>query len=200
MTRYIFLLCAASLLSACSPTGVSDGDELQRNRERWEALRPASYEFSFQRSSCECLPEWTLPLRVTVEGGEIISVIDLQSGELVSAEATQALTISDLFELVQGALAQDAYQLLVTYDRSLGYPTFIRIDRHPQSVDDEVAISSGEFRAVNVNSVPLMAPPNSSGKLTTRSTRSTTNRWCLKSPRAETDSGHAPSDRFLCYL
>jgi hypothetical protein len=54
----------------------------------------------------------------------------------------------------------------------------------------------------------LWPPPNSSGKLTTKSTKGTRRpptRWCLKSPGAEIDSqvtppSHTPSDRFLYYL
>lgn len=141
---WIFLL-----LVACLPTGPSTRDDFLRNRQRWEERRPAAYEFVFQRSSCECLPERTIPMQVTVREGRIDSVVELQTGEPISAETHGALRIDDLFALIQQAIDQGAYRISVSYDRDLGYPTSIVLDHDAQIADDEIEFSSRELRAVD---------------------------------------------------
>jgi hypothetical protein len=137
------------MLAACLPTAPSGRDELRHNLGRWEARQPAAYEFVFQRSSCECLPEWTVPLRITVREGRITSVVDLSTGEAGSAEAHRAMSIDDLFSTIERAFDQGAYRVSVSYDRELGHPTSVFLDYGREGVDDEVAFSVGDLRAVN---------------------------------------------------
>lgn len=139
--------CIALALSACMLTGPSEQDELRYNRARWEARRPATYEFVFQRM-CYCLPTETTPKRVTVVKGRISSVVDLQTGEPVTSERSLALSIEDLFVEVESALERGVDRVSVRYHPVLGYPISIHINNHVQVIDEIVTFTAKDVRAV----------------------------------------------------
>jgi hypothetical protein len=134
------------MLAACLPTSPSEEEAYRRNRERWEALGPAAYEFVFQRSACECLLEWTVPMRVTVREAQIQSIRAVQSDDELPATPGLALSIEEIFDFIGRAIDQGARQVDVKYDRRLGYPSSAYINKG--AVDAQVRLSVTELRAV----------------------------------------------------
>lgn len=147
VARSLLSGCITLALSACVSTEPSEQDELQLNRERWEARRADTYEFAFRRS-CECTPLATTPMRITVEEGRIRSVVDQRTGEDITSEQHFALGIEELFATIEDALNRRADQVSVRYHRDLGYPKSIAIDYIRQRADDEVFFTVDEVRAI----------------------------------------------------
>jgi hypothetical protein len=141
MTRALIVtLLAAS--PACSPTAPDEAVELSVGMARWETVRPAAYELVLERTGCECLPEWLIPVRVTVQGHQVTSVVNEQTGEPVVTEIYHAMSVDELFDVIEDAIVRDADTLEVTYDRQLGYPTSISIDYDRNVADDELLITA----------------------------------------------------------
>lgn len=138
------------LITGCMPTGPDSSqlDDLRRHRGQWEGRQPTHYEFIVQRS-CECVPPWTNPLRVTVRGGQVLSVANAQTEESVPMDSDLAKSIEDLFGLLEQALEHGAYQVTAAYDPDFGYPTSIYIDSDEQMVDEEIGYSVRDLRAVD---------------------------------------------------
>jgi hypothetical protein len=128
------------------PTSPSQEDAYRRNRERWEALRPAAYEFVFQRLLCECLPGWTVPMRVPVREGPVQSIRAVQGDEVIPATPGLALSIEEIFDFIGRSIDQGALEVDVKYDRKLGYPSSTYINEHP--VDGRHRLSVTALRAV----------------------------------------------------
>jgi hypothetical protein len=144
------MLCSAPLLlSACLPTEGSVSANHALGMARWEALAPANYEMVVERHYCECLPEWLVPVRVTVRDDEIESVVHALTGEPVVPGIYHAMTVNELFGVIDQARATGAHRIAVDYDRVLGYPRSIAIDYSREAVDDELSLTVSELRAVD---------------------------------------------------
>ena len=146
MNRVGLILLLA--LPACMPTGPSTLESLESNRALWEERRPDVYEFTLQRTPCECPPEWRAPTRVTVHQRQIRRALNVETGLSVPVDSRHVMTIDDLFDLVEHALLGNAFRVNVTYDDEFGYPRSIYIDYHANAVDDEVGLNAYELRAV----------------------------------------------------
>lgn len=145
--RPLLLACISLVFSACTPTEPSSTDVLDFNRARWEAHRPAMYEFVFQRM-CECLPAETTPKRVTVQQGYIVSVADLQTGEPIISGRHAALSIEELFEEIESALNRGVDRVSVRYHPTLGYPMSIHINNHAKVIDEIATFTARDVRAL----------------------------------------------------
>lgn len=126
--------------AACSPTGPDGAGSLLQGMQRWSVRAPSSYQIVLQRSHCECLPAWLIPVRVTVRDGSVQSVIDVQTGDPVTTDLYHAMTVEQLFAVVADAIDQNAYRISVEYDQEWGYPRSIFIDYDREMVDDELSI------------------------------------------------------------
>jgi len=149
MTTMLRVTIAAALLAGCSPTGPDEADELRRNMAVWEARGPAQYEVVVQRSSCECLPEWLLPIRLTVSERQVVSVVDEQTRQPIAGDLYHAMSVEELFALIQDAIDRGAHRIAATYHPQLGYPTSIFIDYDRLAVDEELTLSVRDLLAVN---------------------------------------------------
>jgi len=132
-------ICAVALVVAAAACGDSTGPEtalFALNRAKWSAQHIDTYSFEYRRASCECLPEWLVPVRITVVDGQVTSVIKIATGDTVPAPAFR-LTIDSLFAELANTLEQKPYRLTVTYDGTLGYPATVSVDYDRQMVDDE---------------------------------------------------------------
>jgi hypothetical protein len=107
--------------------------ELDMNRNLWNAQGVDDYTF-FVRRSCFCLPELTRPAWVDVRNDVITNVTDAET--LQSLEVHSFPSIDDLFGELQSALDLPAYLIQAQFQASLGYPTFINIDREEILADD----------------------------------------------------------------
>jgi hypothetical protein len=141
--------------SLFSPDGPRDERQsfLRDAMDQWAANGPAGYEYTLGFSCGECPPEWTHPLRIRVEAGEVVSVFDLSAGTSVDPNQ-RSLTIDELFEVIQDAVQEDVYRLAVKYHPDLGYPISISIDHDSLVADDEFGYSATGLQSTGVSLVP----------------------------------------------
>ena len=143
MSRSVLrLTLVAALITGCrEPTNT--GAQLTAALDRWERRGAGSYSVTVARY-CECLPEWTGPVVVTVDAG-IVSRHYERTGEPVPEQhAGYFPTIEGLFAIIEEA-RRDRRQLVVRYDRTYGYPRRIDIDPELQPVDGGVTYVASEL-------------------------------------------------------
>lgn len=153
----LFLASAAIALltldcSLFGPDGSRDERQsfLRHAMDQWEANGPAGYEYTLAFSCGECPPDWTHPLWIRVEAGEVVSVFDLSAGTPVDPNA-RSLTIDELFEVIQTAVQEGVYRLAVKYHPDLGYPISISIDHDSLVADDEIGYSATGLQSTGVS-------------------------------------------------
>ena len=106
----------------------------------WEESGIEDYELVLQRSHCNCLPEWMVPIRLTVRDGNVESVVHHETGDPITTDLYHAMTVEELFALVAEAARRNSYILTVEYHDTLGYPLSIFIDEDEEAVDDDQRI------------------------------------------------------------
>lgn len=117
--------------------GGGERDELEENRELWESVRPEAYSVVIERL-CFCPTEARGPVRVTVQGTTPLERVYTDSGVAVSSDLGPFFpTIDGLFDVLEDALARDAYELRVTYDSATGIPVDVWIDYDEFTADEE---------------------------------------------------------------
>lgn len=115
------LLIVGFSLVACKSTTTPQGG-LANARARWAARGPDSYAVTVTRS-CECLPEASGSVRVTVRTKAVESRVYTSSGAAVAAQYAPAFpSVEELFVMIDGAIRRGA-DVQVKYDPVLGYPT-----------------------------------------------------------------------------
>jgi len=136
--RRTWLVGLATMLTACGGTGPSDAREraLDDAQARWEALGPSSYVYAVMRQ-CFCPIEFLGPARLTVEDGVVVSRIYVGSGDPVPP-GYDFPAVDGLFDVIRSALADDADEILATYDPDLGIPLEIWIDFERMAADEEI--------------------------------------------------------------
>ncbi len=146
-------LALLALLSGCALVDGPDAwtrrsDELAHNRQVWQSLAATSYRFTLTKL-CECIPYFTGPSEITVEGGAIVGVRALHSGTTVPSEQWPAFeTVETLFRKLDDAIQQRAYQYEATYDPGRGFPTWMWINPDARMADDEVEIRVDSLRVL----------------------------------------------------
>jgi hypothetical protein len=116
----LFAIGALGLV-ACKSTTTPQGG-LATARARWAARGPDSYAVTVTRS-CECLPEASGSVRVTVKSKTVESRIYTSSGAAVTAQYASAFpSVEELFAMIDEAIRRGA-SVEVKYDPTLGYPT-----------------------------------------------------------------------------
>lgn len=126
--------------SACSSHLGPERTDLERNRELWEATGPATYVYGVERL-CYCGMRG--PARVTVENGEVVSVVLVEAEEdLPLSEATAELFpgVDGLFDILEDAIERNAHAIDVTYDPRNGVPLEFFIDYLENAVDEELGM------------------------------------------------------------
>lgn len=114
------LLCSA--LAACSNDPTSPfwaSLTLAKARARWNGAGLSNYRF-LSSVSCECLYEYSRPLRVTVRQGQVTEVVDIATGTARPLAYRQP--VDSIFALIRTEIAERPERLQVTYDHSLGFP------------------------------------------------------------------------------
>lgn len=115
----------------------AEAAQLQQNRQKWAQQNLESYRYTLQ-VGCFCPPEVRQPVVVEVRNGKVASIAAVESGKSVNPEYFQDYdSVAKLFEIVEDAIAQDAYRLDIAYDETLGYPTQINIDYNQYMADEE---------------------------------------------------------------
>ena len=126
------------LASGCSsPSGPFD--QLREERSRWEEQGLDDYSFQFRRV-CFCGGPLQL-LSVVVRADAVVSVTDAQTGaapEFLGPEWTG--TVDALFEELMGD-APGAATMELRFDATFHYPTYARVDRIANAIDDEYELT-----------------------------------------------------------
>ena len=145
------LLSSLTLISclACSDSTAAE-DELNAARRRWAEEGPQAYVMVLFRS-CECTPEMTGPVRVSVLNGNIMSRRYTENGMLVAASMANSFPdVEGLFDFIEDAQRQNAFRLEVSYDPVRGYPTLISVDYDRMIADDEFVYTTLSFQEAAV--------------------------------------------------
>jgi hypothetical protein len=137
----LFLVTLVTLV-ACKSTTTPQGG-LAAARARWAARGPASYAVTVTRS-CECIPEASGSVRVTVRSKAVESRVYTSSGAAVTAQYASVFpSVEELFVMIDAAIRRGA-DVQVKYDPTLGYPT--RFAEGDPAVDAPLWVLS-EFEA-----------------------------------------------------
>ena len=133
------LLIAA--LFACSMPNYQF--ELDEGRERWNENAPSHYRY--------VQDEWAFadsvgPVRIEVQDGEIVSALIVETDQ--PAPESRALTIEDLFDMVQDEIDQEPDDITVEYDAELGFPSSVDVDPISNAMDDEHGFGADWFETL----------------------------------------------------
>lgn len=143
------LLVLLPLLAGCvifSSPEENVQEELNLNRAQWDAAAIHDYSMSFQRLCLFCPVEFLIPVRVIVRGDTIFEVTDLDTGAPVAEPAEGVfLTIDEVFDVIQLAIDQNAAEIDVCYNSTLGYPTDVSIDFSRSLFNDDTQFQIREF-------------------------------------------------------
>ncbi len=124
--------------------------EINEHRSLWDVAAITDYSIRFQNLCFNCLPEFLIPVRITVRDDTIDTVTDLDSGDPIT-EFTPGVfpTIDVLFDFIQNAIDNAASQIDIRYDAVLGYPTDIDIDPSRSFFNDDSRFEIREFQELN---------------------------------------------------
>jgi len=135
-------LCSLFLL-ACTDDGEAhqENAQLSSARDRFESsltVSDSAYTFVIQRS-CECTADVARAMRATVSDGEVISAIYVDTQADVP-EALWPRSIEGVFDQIQAAYDDDAFEINITYDIEQGFPRSVYIDFDDAAADEELAL------------------------------------------------------------
>jgi hypothetical protein len=152
-------LAAATLLglalagcgsSAGTPDAPSSPDSrsatrasFEQARAHWRSLALVDYRYSFRRS-CFCVPAAISEVEILVRSGQVTQVFYADTGQAVSPDGYP--TVDGLFETLQRAFDDGAYEIRAAYDPGRGYPTDFYIDTSPQIADEELGVQARDLR------------------------------------------------------
>ena len=141
--RSIVLGLAVVLGSGCSVLGIDNGTETELKDERraWVAQNLRSYTYEYLRS-CFCLE--VRPVIITVQNGEVTSVVFKENGEPVTQYLDNYLTITDLYDYLIDA-AERADEMAVAFDGTRHIPVLADIDFIKNAADDELRLTLSSF-------------------------------------------------------
>ena len=109
--------------AACGSAATEPGGGLEAARARWARSGPAAYHVTIARA-CECLPEMSGPVVVTVRNGVVTERRYAASGAaVVPTYAALFPAVEGLFALVDAGVRSGARPLDARYDPTFGYPT-----------------------------------------------------------------------------
>lgn len=121
-------------------------DLLTHNIEKWDNLDTGTYSFDYQRS-CECPPDLTQKVSITVKDQKITSIITSKTHAPVDVKNYKFFkTVKGLYGIIQGAINNKAHSISVKYNIKYGYPENISIDFNPKMVDEEFIVTTGNLQ------------------------------------------------------
>ncbi|MEW5915130.1 MAG: DUF6174 domain-containing protein [Gemmatimonadota bacterium] len=146
-------LAAIGLLgvTACNESTAPEEDALRSARSRWASNGPTAYHYDLARS-CECTPEMAGPVRVYVQGGNVLRREYIANQAPVSAQyASSFPSVVGLFDVIASALRDGAYRVEVDYDPDNGLPRVIAVDYDRAVADDEFVYSATNLSPSAIN-------------------------------------------------
>jgi hypothetical protein len=141
MTRFAL---AVLLLSQTAPQRPTAVDALARAEAKWQATKPAVYEFSIDLTTFG-LREGTPPaFRVTNGTPVLVKPADpKKAGDYSSFD-----TIDELFAIIKLYAPRDSVKFSVQYDAEFGFPVSADLDAGLYFTHDELAFKVSGFRVV----------------------------------------------------
>lgn len=107
--------------AACGSAATEPGGGLEAARARWARGGPAAYSVTISRS-CECLPEMSGPVVVTVRHGVVTGRRYAGTGAAVAPTYAELFpAVEGLFALVDAGVRSGARPLDARYDPTFGY-------------------------------------------------------------------------------
>ncbi|NQY65464.1 MAG: META domain-containing protein [Alteromonadaceae bacterium] len=138
-----FIAIMTIVITGC---GSSSDEEVtfEDARQKWNELQNASatwnnqlgryYKIQSQRI-CECLPEMSSQMMLSVLDNSILAARDINTDETISSETKINIkTVDDIFDLIQEAI-DDSVTIDVTYNQEYGYPETTRLNIEQLAVD-----------------------------------------------------------------
>lgn len=141
----------AADVSIINATGTSQGvpdtlGKLQAAEAKWRLKHPIGYTYTLQRN-CFCAPEYRAPIDIRVYNGLVQEATTRPFSRPLPAERrSEALTVEGLFGLIREAINRNASSIAVNYESYYGYPVNISIDYDTRIADEELAITTSNFR------------------------------------------------------
>jgi hypothetical protein len=146
------VVLSLALLAACgddadgataTPTEIPDPNSitdpqgaLDAARARWAVEGGDSYDMSFNWQ-CFCVVDYVARVDLEVRGGAVTAGTVEDTGDALPADRLADYeTVDELFDLIQDAIDQDAYEIRTSYD-STGYPDEVWIDYDAATADEE---------------------------------------------------------------
>jgi hypothetical protein len=121
--------------------------QLDKASELWNGLGMDYYEF-IQVRYCFCM-NGGVPFAVQVKDDVVVSVVNTSNGEVVPENQwSMFLTIDGLFGQVQTAINVKHLIMDLQFDAVYHYPSDVSIDHIRMAVDDEMAWSNYDLRAL----------------------------------------------------
>ena len=126
-------------------------EDFQAHRDLWVSRRPKGYAVKVDRQ-CYC-PIWSA--RVTVAGAEVKDVeflVDRSDPSIFADARRYPRDIDTVFEIINTAYKERAYNIELTFDETYGYPVRAFIDWNHDTVDDETYFELSEFKPADGSS------------------------------------------------
>ncbi len=132
-----------------------DLEQLHKDNEtamfRWFDDGFESYEFIF-RWQCFCPPEANAPVRIRVEGGQIVSTTDPVTGDPVQAPGgLEYQTVMNLFGWIFDQIDRNPDFAALEFDAETGYPKAAEFNPIIQAADEEQAFFIEELTPLNIH-------------------------------------------------
>ncbi|MEZ5477549.1 MAG: DUF6174 domain-containing protein [Thiolinea sp.] len=110
------------------------------NLQKWQQASAGADSISYTtQQTCFCPLEFTRPMNITEQNGQITSATYTDTGEDVPANIVDSLqTVDQRFAQLQQAYESNAERIDASYDPELGYPTSVFIDRSFMIADEEI--------------------------------------------------------------
>lgn len=143
--KMIRLLLSSALLATVLVQGCAVASELERNRELWDSQNIADSEYRLQLA-CFCPPDVTSEVMVTVSSGETMKVTYTDGVPVTSPTFEKFNTVDKLFDYIDNAYEEGAFEVRVTYDEDLGIPMDVHVDFIENAVDEELGFTVSGFR------------------------------------------------------
>lgn len=139
---FFFTLAILLINSACDDANlISQTRDLKAAKVKWEEVNINDYRAEIERL-CFCGG----PFRYTmsVNNGEIVEVLDSETGEAVENLGGYS-TIDELFTWLEQVATQDPQKLELEFHPKLGYPTLIDYNQSDNIADEELLLRINDF-------------------------------------------------------
>ncbi len=123
--------------------------QLDKHRLLWSSNRVDAYSFVLT-PICFCPQHLLDPVRIRVVNGSVASVTYVESGKAPDHDGFgRYVTIDDLFDTIQEAIDGNAFEITVTYDPEIGYPTEASIDYDARMADEEYSFTASDYSSAD---------------------------------------------------